>query len=410
MNVLFVSPFYPSRTNSTAGIFVQEQVLAMRALGLDVRVVHLDFRLPPILRWLRRYRGTGAPMENVLVTPPWVLRSPFLIWPKGLGTLRQCYRCPGTLAARLRQAWPDFRPDVLHAHTLIPGALVARQLAEHWDAPFVITTHGTDTRRFCAGTHTRGIVLDLIAASHRILCVGDVLKALLTNAGADPDSVCVVYNGMDLAKTHAGPNPLRSTYAGKRVILALGNLKKTKGLDLLVNAVAKLRSEYVNLHVVIVGAGPYRRALVAQVRKLGLQSSVELTGPKVPQEAMAYMDACELFCLPSWEEGFGIVYLEAMAHGKPVIAVEGQGITNVVHKHGTGLLVRPRDVDAVASALRQLLDDTEAARAMGSKGRDLAHNEFSWKHNAERIHKIYQEALSAEGGSRCPASRGSSVP
>ena len=332
-------------------------------------------------------------MANAPLDPPWVLRSPFLIWPKGVGMLRRCYRCLDGLAARVRQAWPDFRPDVLHAHTLIPGALVAHHLAEHWDAPFVITTHGTDTRKFSAERRTRGIVLDLIAASHRTMCVGDVLKTVLVNAGADPDRVCVVYNGMDLSKTHAGPNSLRHAYAGKRVVLALGNLKKTKGLDLLVHAMAKLRPEYANLHAVIVGSGPYRTALVAQVHELGLHSCVELTGAKAPREAMAYMDACELFCLPSWEEGFGIVYLEAMAHSKPIIAVEGQGIANVVRKHGTGLLVPPRDVDAVASALRQLLDDPGAARAIGKKGHELVYNEFSWKHNAERIRKVYQEAV-----------------
>jgi len=130
-----------------------------------------------------------------------------------------------------------------------------------------------------------------------------------------------------------------------------------------------------------------------QIRRLGLDNVVELTGAKPAKEAMEYMAACKVFCLPSWSEGFGIVYLEAMAHGKPVIAVKGQGIDQVIRENSTGLLVEPKDVQSVVGALRQFMADDSLRMQMGARGKEVVFEKFTWAGCAQKYLQLYSETL-----------------
>jgi glycosyltransferase involved in cell wall biosynthesis len=119
---------------------------------------------------------------------------------------------------------------------------------------------------------------------------------------------------------------------------------------------------------------------------------------------MAYLAACDVFCLPSWSEGFGIVYLEAMAHGKPVIAVQGQGIAEVLAGRDAGILVPPRDAAAVTGALAMLLGDPQAAREMGARGRKLVEEEFSLEKWVGKTVALCEQVV-ADWGQRSPGGR-----
>ena len=118
-----------------------------------------------------------------------------------------------------------------------------------------------------------------------------------------------------------------------------------------------------------------------------------MVGAKSAEETMAYMAACDIFCLPSWSEGFGIVYLEAMAHGKPVIAVQGQGITSIVTKNETGILIPPHDSQAVANTIKSLIDNPQDSRQMGSRGKNLILKEFSLERWSDKMIGLYEQIL-----------------
>jgi glycosyltransferase involved in cell wall biosynthesis len=122
---------------------------------------------------------------------------------------------------------------------------------------------------------------------------------------------------------------------------------------------------------------------------------VEFVG-RVPHiRALQYIAAADVFSLPSWSEGFGIVYVEAMACGKPVIACRGEGPEDFVEHGKTGLLVKPRDVDNLVEALDFLLSNPEEARAMGERARKVVLENYTWEKNAEKIVKVYKELLKA---------------
>ena len=108
---------------------------------------------------------------------------------------------------------------------------------------------------------------------------------------------------------------------------------------------------------------------------------------------MQYLSICDVFSLPSWEEGFGVVYLEAMAYGKPVIACKNQGISDVVTDGETGLLVEPKDINTLINAIDFLLSNPEEAQKIGEKGRKLVLENYTWEKNAQKTIKIYNEVL-----------------
>jgi glycosyltransferase involved in cell wall biosynthesis len=102
------------------------------------------------------------------------------------------------------------------------------------------------------------------------------------------------------------------------------------------------------------------------------------------------MDGCDVFSLPSWQEGFGIVYLEAMALGKPVIGCKGEGIEDFVVDGETGLLVEPKNPDQLADAMEFLICNPEKARTMGENARQFVLQNYTWEKNAEKMIDIYR--------------------
>ena len=389
MKVLFVTTLYPSKATPLCGMFVKELVLALRHKGVDLRVMYLFSVLFWPFTLLRRYRQWKN--DSIVDNSPWLSYQKTPILPGAFGSLFFAWVLKPLIARKLKKAWPDFKPDVVHAQTFITGGVVGEYLARAYNCPLVITSHGADTRVAIKRPLAKRVILSLCKKARSVICVGPAIRESLIKNGASPDNVQVIYNGMDLRKVHSGPNLRAREFEGKRVILGVGNLKATKGYDLLIEAIRRLRPTYPNLHGIIVGAGEEDARLKEQVSRANLSECMSFMGEKPPTETMEYMDCCEVFCLPSWSEGFGIVYLEAMAHGKPVIAVDGQGITDVVRGSQSGILVKPHDADAVTDAIKTLLDNPQEARQMGERGKALVYGEFSWDMNAEKLLELYRQ-------------------
>jgi glycosyltransferase involved in cell wall biosynthesis len=187
--------------------------------------------------------------------------------------------------------------------------------------------------------------------------------------GVAPERLAVVPESIDLDRWDADfLRAPRRPRAGP-VVLAVARMYPRKRLADLLRAAAILRAGIPGALVRIVGQGPEYAALERLHRELGLGASVALLGD-VSRERLAeeYVNA-DLFCLPSVQEGFGIVFLEAMAAGLAVVACRAAAVPEVVLDGVTGVLVPPRDPEALASALAALLRDRERARALGDEGR-----------------------------------------
>ena len=110
-------------------------------------------------------------------------------------------------------------------------------------------------------------------------------------------------------------------------------------------------------------------------------------------DVLKYMSEADIFSLPSWNEAFGVVYIEAMACGKPVIGCEGEGLEDFVRNFETGLLVKPKDVNSLAEAMDFLLSNPDKAKEIGKRGQKLVLDNYTWEKNAEKTIRVYQEVL-----------------
>jgi glycosyltransferase involved in cell wall biosynthesis len=183
----------------------------------------------------------------------------------------------------------------------------------------------------------------------------------------------VVPNGVRLPV--AAPRPARE--GGPGVILFVGRLRTRKALAVLLEALPRVRARLPGARLVVVGDGEQRAAVAAQVRRLGLEGAVELTGALGRDATRQWFQRADVLCLPSLYEGFPMVILEAMAEALPVVATAVAGVPEAVRPGETGLLVAPEDATALAAALVAVLEDPEGARAMGAAGAALLAERFT---------------------------------
>ncbi len=176
------------------------------------------------------------------------------------------------------------------------------------------------------------------------------------------------------------------------VLLFVGRLRYYKGLNYLLRAMRELPEA----RLVVVGTGPMEREWKNLARELGVAERVKFVGEAADADLPAYYAACDVFVLPCSErsEAFGMVQLEAMAAGRPVVSCDvGTGVAWVNQNEVTGLVVPPRDPAALASAVRRLLAEKELREKLGAAGRERVMAEFTVEKMVEGVMRVYEQAI-----------------
>jgi phosphatidylinositol alpha-mannosyltransferase len=211
-----------------------------------------------------------------------------------------------------------------------------------------------------------------------------------------PGDYRIIPNGID-TQHFCLDGPQRKEFAdGKINILFVGRLEQRKGLGYLLNACAKIKNSLPNFRLIAVGPGTVLRLRYEKlVKDMGLTDNVVFVGFVPSDELPSYYRSADIFCAPATGgESFGIVLLEAMACGKPVVATNIQGYASVLAHGEEGLLVPPRDEESLARALLSLLNDKPLRLQMGAKGRTKA-EKYSWPNIARQIMDYYDSLLSS---------------
>ncbi|MCE2404159.1 MAG: glycosyltransferase family 4 protein [Dehalococcoidia bacterium] len=182
------------------------------------------------------------------------------------------------------------------------------------------------------------------------------------------------------------------------VILTVARLIEYKGAQWVIGAMPRILAEYPDARYVVAGDGPYRAELERTVKAVlppGLQGAVTFLGTVSESEKFALYDACDVFAMPSAVEGFGLVFAEAGAFGKPVVGCDVMGTTEAVAHGETGLLAPRADADAVGSAILRLLRDEKERARMGENGRRRVESMGSWRESARQYLRLIGELKGA---------------
>ncbi|MHB8125736.1 MAG: glycosyltransferase [Desulfitobacteriaceae bacterium] len=398
MRVLILSHMYPNTVSPLGGIFVRQQAQALMHLGVDVKVVAPVPWVPRFLTGRGKWGGyPSVPAEEQPDGFP-VFHPRVLEFPRSL--FFEYY--PQTYAWGIQQVFTEQIArglDVIHAHVAHPDGAAALNYGRKFRIPVVVTIHGQDfaytlkRSRTCA----KSVKATLNGAS-KVILVSEKLK---TQSGwevwADqPAKYRVIYNGVDFEDV--GPEVQETILdhgqrPSRRILLSVGFLRPDKGHAMVLKALPELTGEFPDLEYRIVGDGSERQKLEKLTEELGIGRYVTFLGSLPHHEAMQEMAQCDIFILPSWNEAFGVVYLEAMAHAKPIIGTLGEGIAEILAKEAVGRLVPPKDVWAITEAIRGLLINYDQMKEMGIRGKDLVTRKFTWEHNARKTLKVYEEII-----------------
>jgi len=204
----------------------------------------------------------------------------------------------------------------------------------------------------------------------------------------------IIPNGVDVEHFSPDVSPIEEFSDGKLNILFVSRLEKRKGLNYLLEAFKQVKEEIPDSRLIVVGPGTrLRRKYERYVAKSGLKDVI-FVGFVAYDELPRYYQTADVFCAPATgSESFGIILLEAMAMGKPIVASSIEGYASVVSHGVDGLLVPPGDKDKLARALISLLSDQSLRQQMGAKGRAKA-LEHNWEHIAQRVFSYYVRVLS----------------
>lgn len=294
----------------------------------------------------------------------------------------------------LLEAAAAFRPDVVHVQCFSANGVYAMWLARRLRVPLVVTLQGEtvmDDGDIYARSATLRLALRL--ALRRADAVTGCSRFVLADAerrfGLRPGAGLVVPNGVE-PEEGVVPEPLELPF--DRFVLGLGRVVHKKGFDLLLAAFAQLAERHADLGLVIGGDGAARPQLVRAAAEAGLTGRVAFPGTLArPQVAWA-MAAAEAFVLPSRVEPFGIVVLEALRAGCPVIVSSRGGAKEIVRDGVDGLVADPLEAGALAAAIDDLVSpDAELARTLRSAARDRAAH-FDWESIARDYRTIYERA------------------
>ena len=298
------------------------------------------------------------------------------------------------LARRLQSG----ETDIVHAHngrTALAAALAVRLagrgrcvMTQHFLEPNHATQHGLKAAISGRAHHW------VVGQMSQILAISEAVRQAMRARGEAPDSkITVVPNGI-MAPDPANPAKTRLSLgiaADAPLVVCAARLEREKDIASLINAIKIVQDTVPEVRCVIAGKGSQTADLEHQIERLGLTKNVALLGFRA--DAPALMAAGDIFALPSLAEPFGLVLLEAMALGKPVVATRAGGPVEVVVDGETGYLIPPSSPEALAEAIANLIADPAAGRRLGDKGKVRFQEFFTAARMSQATLAVYQRVL-----------------
>lgn len=312
----------------------------------------------------------------------------------GLRALLSTFRFGRRTARLLREV----RPDLLYIAKPWPFGLIGLYFLYRRGLPYVVHTFGNEVIE-PRSPMVASIRARILRNAERVIVISAFTRDTVVALGVAPERTAMMRPKIDPAPFER-PVDLdtfrrEEGLEGKRLLLTVGRLVERKGMDRVIAALPEIARAFPDVVYAVIGTGKDEARLRRLAAERGVADRVRLLGDRDP---VPFYQACDVFVMPSRHiiargdvEGFGIVYLEANACGKPVVGGASGGVPDAVLDEQTGLLVPPDDVPALAAAVNRLLGDPELARRLGECGRARVLREFTPDKYAEEFIRLVLE-------------------
>ena len=377
-NLLVITDGYPDENNSyTGGIFVKEQIKYLKEYFKEIYTIA---PMPLGVNIKLRRKLQNYKYNNVKVFFPRYFYIPINYFGKKRGD--SFFKAALRVIERERLEF-----DLIHAHFTWASGYGGTKLKEIYNVPLVVTTHGLHITR--VENLKKQNALRVWNSADAIINVSRKCVELLKDLRIPESKLRYIPNGVDINKFQLmdvfNVRKQLGIPDDRKVIVSVGNLVKKKGYIYLIKAAKKLQNIRRDFIIYIIGGGPLHNSLQDEIRKSKLREHVKLVGPKPHDEIPFWMNAADLFVLPSLVENFGVVNIEALACGKPVVSTYNGGSEEIIISDNYGFLCPPADPECLAEEILIALEKEWNPE----KIREYA-KQFTWENVAKQIVKVYE--------------------
>lgn len=274
----------------------------------------------------------------------------------------------------------DYSPDIIWAHTFDFGCIIGEALKKKLGIPLMLTTHGGDTEVFIRNSKNDSLLVDNV---DWIICVSKKLQKQLNEIGIQ--KVSCIENGFCIER-------LKTRDKDTHRIIQVGHLIKSKHFDTTIKALEVLDKNGYEMSFDIVGQGPEEAELRNQVNDRGLNNYVRFHGQLPNETVIEMMAGSRYFVMPSYPEGLGIVYLEAMGSRCVTIGTKGEGIEGIIVDKLNGFLVEKEDYNEIVDVIEQCENDESFANKLAENAFNSV-KQYSWDYNAERNLEVLKKII-----------------
>jgi len=392
LNLLVITTGFPRFIGDLFGAFIYEQVKALSDHGVHVRVVApheaglyraekmgkinvLRFLYMWPEKWQHVAYGGGIPTN---ISRSWLTRIqlPLFILSFFGGVFKQRHGV-----------------QVIHCHWTVSGLIASWVFGKK--IPIVLSVRGSDVKLF-NNSLTKRFNRYIISRMDRVVAVSDDLADSLYKIGIEKQKIEIIPNGVS-ARFKPGNRVLcrqmKDLPEEAFIVLFVGLFVPVKGLDVLIDALSKWRTE-TDWKCVLVGDGPEEKDIADRILRHELNRQFVFAGRQPVECIPAWMQAADVLVLPSRSEGRPNVAIEAQACGIPVVATRVGGTAEIVMDGKTGVLVDPENSDALENALRIMKRNENLRLEMGKRANEfISEQGFTWKDNAEKLNNLYRKLL-----------------
>ena len=294
------------------------------------------------------------------------------------------------------------KPDILHAHWILPNGWIAGQVSRRTGIPLIIQTHGSDVFTAEKNPLFKRMAVSAARQASYITAPSPDMIDRMAALGIDRGKIGLVPNAVQAdfgsAVTDREAQALRREIGipeGNRVVLAMGRMVHVKGFDYLLDAFAPVARNHADVTLVLAGGGVLYADLLKKAENLGIAGRVIMPGPVMRDRVPRYYRMADLFVVPSVRhesgavDGLPVVVPEAMAVGLPVVASAVGGIPVLIRDGSNGILVAQRDVPALSSAMERLLGDPGLRQRFGERSRRIIREAVNYPNLADHFRSLY---------------------
>ncbi|MHB1126108.1 MAG: 1,4-alpha-glucan branching protein domain-containing protein [Bacillota bacterium] len=392
LSVLMLSWEFPPKAVGGLARHVEGLARALATQGLEIHVVTCAHGEAP------GYEQRGALHIHRVETFGCIDTLGFLNW------ITQLNFAMLTRVSELVRAGYDFQ--LIHAHDWLV-AFAARSLKNKLGIPLVLTIHATEHGRN-QGIHnqTQGYIHNVetwaTAEAGKVICCSQYMQEEISRLFNPPrDKVSVIPNGVEVAALSGTVDRALTDYRGTgRTVFFVGRLVPEKGVQTLIQAIPLILESVPRVRFVIAGEGPYRQILLELARSLEVEEHLIFHGFVDDLLRNDLYSQADVAVFPSLYEPFGIVALEAMASGTPVVVSDTGGLAEIVEDGVDGLKITPGDATSLAQAVLKILLSPALASVLGRRGREKVISRYGWTSISEKTQEVYLELLMGENCQR----------